>query len=229
MQITRKKGRERERDVKRGLMNCIPRVSWLLWGEGNKKSIEMQKCKKKLRHMLHIIIWETLSGATFFFLLNPTSKRVSGHMACNVNFEPFYKHCIVVFCSCHFRRKIAKNREREIACKKKKEKERAKFIVMHCSSQCSLKKIERRKIKSENTKQNSFITFHDFLSLLPFLSVCCCCFFIIFICTQQRQYLSEEPIRNLKMKCIARIKCIKLSQKKAYSREHRRPFYYFFS
>lgn len=97
---------------------------------------------------------------------------------------------------------------------------------MHCSSQCSLKKIERRKIKSENTKQNSFSTFHDFLSLSPFLSFP---YAASFICTQQqRQYLSEEPIRNSKMKCIARIKCIKLSKKK-HTAEHRRPFYYFFS
>lgn len=77
MQITSKK----RRDVKRGLMNCIPRVSrfFLLWGEGNKKNIEMQKCKKKLRHMLHIIIYETLSGATFFFyLILQASKRPYG-------------------------------------------------------------------------------------------------------------------------------------------------------
>lgn len=54
-------------------------VFFLLWGEGNKKNIEMQKCKKKLRHMLHIIIYETLSGATFFFyLILQASKRPYG-------------------------------------------------------------------------------------------------------------------------------------------------------
>lgn len=140
--------------------------------------------------------------------------------------SPFTSIALLSFVPVIFAVKSLKIDKEKLHVKKKKEKERAKFIIMHCSSQCSLKKIERRKIKSENTKQNSFSTFHDFLSLSPFLSFP---YAASFICTQQqRQYLSEEPIRNSKMKCIARIKCIKLSQKK-HTAEHRRPFYYFFS